>query len=115
MGSIGRRLGNLEETSRQNAVAEIRRAWREMSDEEMALVLGPYYFGREPTAEEAQAADGSRAKLPEDLIARAVGYREGMGDEELGRRMGELLEPVVNSRRWAVLRRLRSAGEGGRV
>lgn len=113
MAGVGRRLERLEEFSRRSAAAGIRRAWGEASDEEMALVLGPYYFGREPTAEESGVSDSIRARMPEDLIARAVGYRDGMSDEELDRRMGELLEPVLSVRRRAVLGLLRAA-EGSR-
>ncbi len=47
MASITRRLQTLEDHSREQAMAEIRRAWDRLSDEEMALVVAPFHFGRE--------------------------------------------------------------------
>jgi hypothetical protein len=111
LAGIGRRLERLEESSRRSAAADVRLAWEAMSDEEIALVLGPHYFRREPTAEEAEAADRFSTRMPDDLIDRAVGYREGMEDEEIERRMCDLVDPVLEIRGRAVLRCLR-ANEG---
>lgn len=110
MGSIGRRLERLEDRDRETAAAEVRRAWDRLSDEEMALVLGPYRHGREPTAEESAAEERFRRAVPEALIARAIGYSEEMADTGVSRRLQELIAPVIERRRSTVPRLLTEAG-----
>ena len=109
---MSRRVELLEDASRESAAAEIRRAWMGLADEEMALLLAPYFHGREPTPEELEAHERGREVWPERLIARAIGHRGGMPDEEVGRRMGELLEPVLRRRRAAVYPRVVGMEDG---
>ena len=112
MGSVARRLGWLEEASRERAAAEIRRGWMGLADEEMVALLAPYFHGRGPTPEELEAHEKGREMWSEELIARAVGYRDGMPGEEFDRRMGELLEPVLRRRRAAVYPRVVGMKDG---
>lgn len=113
MGNITRRLQTLEDHSREQAVAQIHRAWDRLSDEEVALILAPFHFGWEPTPEEAIAEEESRRTIPESLIARAIGYSEEMAKEEVSRRLKELTDPVLRTRRQGLLRQLQSFTEAG--
>jgi hypothetical protein len=61
MGSIENRLKRLEDSSREGAVEDLKRAWAALTDEELALVLCPYVEKR---------SDRSEA---EELIGRAIG------------------------------------------
>jgi hypothetical protein len=106
MGSITRRLRQLEERNREQATAEIRRAWDRCSDEELAVILAPFHFGREPMPEEAAAEAEFRAAVPEALIARAIGPPEDLPEEEVSRRLGEVVDPVLRPRRSRLLRQL---------
>ena len=109
---MSRRLELLEDASRESAAAEIRRAWMGLADEEMALLLAPYFHEREPTLEERALEERARGAWPEELIARAIGHREGMPDEEVGRRIRGLLEPVLRRRRAAVYPRVVGMKDG---
>lgn len=113
MGSITRRLQTLEDRSREQAVAEIRQAWESLSDEQMVLVLAPFHFGREPTPEEAAVEEQCREVMPESLIARAIGYSEALSEEEVSRRLKEVTEPILRTRRSGLLRQLQSLEEAG--
>jgi hypothetical protein len=107
MGNLGRRLDALEGHSRAQAAAEVRRAWETLTDEEWALILAPFYFGRAPTPQESAAEASFLREVPEALIARAVGYfGEEMAEEELDRRVDELLDPVLSHRRTGVRHQL---------
>ena len=112
MGSINRRLQTLEENSREQATAEVRRAWDRTPDKEVALILAPFHFGRDPTLEEAAAQEQAQEAMPEALIARAVGYSEDLPEEEVSRRLGEVIDTVLASRRVRLLRTLQER-EGG--
>jgi hypothetical protein len=112
VGSITRRLQTLEESSREQATAEVRRAWDRTPDKEVALILAPFHFGRDPTPEEAAAQEQAREVMPEALIARAIGYSEDLAEEEVSRRLGEMMDPVLQTRRGRLLRRLQER-EGG--
>jgi hypothetical protein len=94
-------------------MAEIRRAWDRLPDEEIALVVAPLHFGREPTPEEAKAQKGSREAMPESLIARAIGCSEEMAEEEVSRRLREVTDPVLRTRRQGLLRQLQTFTEAG--
>ena len=50
--------------------------------------------------------------VPEALIARAIGYSEDLSEEEVSRRLGEVIDPVLASRRARLLRTLQER-EGG--
>lgn len=116
MGSVSRRLQALENQSREQAVAEIRRAWDRLTDAELVLLLAPFHFGREPTLEESAAEAGFREAVPEDLIARAVAYSETLPHEEVSRRLREVTAPVrkrVQARRDRLLQQLQSLEKAG--
>jgi hypothetical protein len=113
MGSVTRRLQALEDCSREQAAAQIRQAWDRLSDEEMALILAPGHFGREPTPKEARAQKESREAMPQSLIAHAIGYQEEMPGEEVSRRLKEVTDPVLKTRRHGLLRQLQSFAEDG--
>jgi len=81
MGNMTRRLHALEERERKLATAEVRRAWDRLSDEEIVLIAGPFLGEREPTEEEIAATDRARAMMPEELLARALGYSEALSPE----------------------------------
>lgn len=105
MGSITNRLRALEEHDRELAADKVRRAWMRISDREMSLILAPFHFGRPPTPEELALQAWFQETVPETLIARAIGYTEGMSDDEVGRRLQELLEPVLARRQPTLSRR----------
>jgi hypothetical protein len=111
---VERRLEDLEEIDRERATAEVRRAWDRLSDEELALVLAPYYFDRDPTPEEGAAEALISATVSEDLIARSIGYRVGLSDEEISRRLREVTDPIMKRRRCRLMSRLQilETGEG---
>jgi hypothetical protein len=101
MGSLGRRLCRLEGLSREDAVAELRRAWANLTDEEIGLILAPCIGAeklpdgrvrrlRERTPEEREVEEKARATMPEELISRAIGRTERMADEEVDRRIRSL-------------------------
>jgi hypothetical protein len=112
VGRITRRLEDLEHRSREQAKVEIRQAWDRLSDEELALILAPFHFGREPTSEEAAARSSFEGGISEALIARAIAYREDLAEEEVSHRLGEVMHPVLERRRGRILDQLRSL-EGG--
>ncbi len=113
MGRIARRLQALEGRDRNHAAAAIRRAWERLSDEDVSLILAPFHFGRDPTLEEAAAAEGFREVVPEALIARAIGYSEKLADDEVSRRLREVLAPVPRLRRGRLLRQFGAPEEAG--
>ena len=93
MGSLGRRLGRLEGLSREDAVAELRRAWASLTDEEVAELLSPYADWTpvsHPNPQERELERRARAAMPEELISRAIGRTERMADEEVDRRIRSL-------------------------
>ncbi len=108
MGRIETRLRTLEDHARERAAAVVRRAYESLTTPEVALILAPFYFGREPAPEETTAAEEFQKAVPEALIARAIGYREDLAEEEVSRRLGELITPVLRPRRDRLLRELRS-------
>jgi hypothetical protein len=112
MGSITNRLRALEERGRGWATDEVRRAWMRLSDEEMALILAPFHFGRPPTPEELAARTRFQEAVPETLIARAIAFTGEMSADEVGHRLQELLDPVLARRRSAVSRRLKEGARG---
>lgn len=95
MPGLIRRLEHLEDRSREQATTEVLRAWERLTDAEVARILALFRFGREPTPEEQVAHETFREEVPEDLIARAIGLKEGMDEDEIGRRIGELIAPVL--------------------
>lgn len=108
MGRVTRRLKMLEEHSRGQATAEFRRTWDRLTDEEMAVLLAPPYFGREPTVEEAVAEEAFLEVVPEYLIAWAIGYSEDLSKDEVRRRLGSLFAPVIERRSSGILAWLRT-------
>jgi hypothetical protein len=109
---LERRLGNLEGIDRQSAAAEIRRAWDRLSDQEIALVLAPYHFEREPTLEEQAAEASFSATVLEALVARSIGYRDGLSDEEVSRRLREVTDPITKRRRARIMSYFQALEEG---
>lgn len=113
---ITRRVRMLENQSREQAVAEIRRAWDRLTDAELVLLLAPYHFGREPTPEEAETEEEFRGVVPNSLIAHAIGYSETLSEEEASRRLREVTAPIherVQARRGRLLQQLQSLEEAG--
>ena len=108
-----RRLQGLEEVDRERATAEIRQAWDSLSDEDCALILAPYHFKRDPTPEESAAESQARAAMPEALLARAIGYREALSEEEVSRRLRGVTTPVLERRRALLLAQLHRLSEEG--
>lgn len=94
-------------------MAEIRGAWDRLLDEEMALVVAPFHFGREPKPEETAMEEEFRQAVPQSLVAWAIGYSEEMAEEEVSRRLKEVTDPVLRTRRQGLLRQLQSFTEAG--
>ena len=117
MGNLGIRLARLEDRSRERAVEELRRAWRALTDKEVALLLAPYVDGiREPMPEERQIDEKLRALVPEELIALAIGLEGGMEQGEVGHRISDLVGRLGIFERGAGIRcHMRARGaRGGR-
>jgi hypothetical protein len=116
LGSLETRLARLEDLSREHAAAQITRAWAQLTDKEIALMLAPYADGaREPTPEEREVEERMRAATPEELIHKAIGFEEGMEQEEVNRRISKLVDRLGIFERGAGIRRhLRALSEEGR-
>ena len=109
MGGVERRLQALEKHDRERAAAGIRRAWDQLADRDIALIVAPSHFRREPTPEEASVTAAFREVVTEDLLARAIGYHERLSEEEVSRRLHrEVTGPVLQKRRLQILRHLQS-------
>ena len=111
MGSISRRLSVLEDLTRERAAVEISKAWEALSDEEMALVLAPHHFGREPTLKETAAAEALQEVVPESLIEYALGYSEDLTSGELSRRFRKIIDPILQLRRSRLLQQFKTLEE----
>jgi len=110
--SIDKRLEALEDLSREQAAAKIGRAWDQLADRDIALIVAPSHFRREPTEEEASVTAAFREVVTEDLLARAIGYNERLSEEEVSRRLRRVFaDPVLEGRRFQVLRHLQSLKE----
>jgi hypothetical protein len=95
VAGVGKRLACLEELSREVAVAELRQAWANLTDEEVALVMAPYAdCVREPTPKEREVEEKAWAAMPEQLIATAIGLIERMEPEEVRRRISDLVRTL---------------------
>jgi hypothetical protein len=94
LGGVSRRLERLEADCRDRAAAELRRAWANLTDEEVAELLFPYADwvpNSVPNTEERVLEKKVRAAMPAELIATAIGLKNGMEDEEVDRRIAELV------------------------
>lgn len=115
MGGVSKRLERLEESDRDRAVAELRRAWANLTDDEVAGLLAPYADwtpNGEPNPEERELEKRSRASMPEDLIARAIGLTERMEPGEVDRRIHVLVgELGIFERGEAIRRHMLASGE----
>jgi hypothetical protein len=116
VAGVGKRLARLEELSREVAVAELRQACANLTDEEVALVMAPYVDGaREPTPEEREVEEKARASMPEELIAQAIGLENGMESEEIDRRIGMLVQTIrIFERGDGIRRHIQTTREGRR-
>lgn len=119
MGGVSRRLDRLEEDSRDRAMAKLRRAWASLTDEEVAELLSPYADwvpNSEANPEERELEKRMRAAIPEELISRAIGRTEHMSQEEVDRRLSDLVRSFGISERGDGIRRhmLASGEEGAR-
>ena len=119
MGSASRRLERLEEASQDRARAEVRRAWASLTDEEVAELLSPYADWTpniEPSPEGRELEKRMRAAMPDELISRAIGQTEHMSEEEVDRRLSDLVRSFGISERGDGIRRhmLASGEEGAR-
>jgi hypothetical protein len=116
VGSLETRLARLEARSRERAAAQIARAWVQLTDEEVALLLAPYADGvRQPTLEERQIDERLRALVPEELIHKAIGFENGMEDEEVSHRISDLVGRLgIFERGSGIRRHLQATREGRR-
>lgn len=116
MGSVGKRLEKLEDLSRDRAVGELRRAWASLTDEEVAELLSPYADwtpNSEPNPEERELEKRARGAMPEELIARAIGLKDGMETEEVDRRIHSLVRSLgIFERGEGIRRYILTSGEG---
>src|SRR5829696_736799 len=104
MAGLNRRLELLEGRSQELAAEEVRRAWHRLTDVEIARVVAPFRFAREPFPKERAAQGALHEEVPEELIARAIALRAGMAEGEIARRVKALVDPVLERRRPGVLR-----------
>jgi hypothetical protein len=108
LGRIGTRLARLEDSSREHAVAELRRAWVSLTDEEIALILAPYLqpeMRPEGGLDEEGAVEKARVAFSDELIAAAIGLTERMSLEERDRRMKTLSQRLGVLERGVDIRR----------
>jgi hypothetical protein len=116
VGRIGRRLTQLEDSSRERAVGELKRAWAALTDEELALVFLPYVEERSGRSEaEKRVVEKARTYMPEELIAVAIGlsFAGEPPEEEVSRRMKELNHRLgIFEGRPRLRARLRASKEG---
>ena len=125
MGGVRKRLGRLEEHSRRRAVIKLRRAWADLTNKELTLLLGPYTGAsrlpdgricgiREPTPEESEADERFRALATEELIAAAIGLTEQMEPEEVDRRISALNRELgIFERGEGIRRQMQGPQRGG--
>jgi hypothetical protein len=115
MAGVGKRLSWLEELSHERATARLREAWASLSDREVALMMAPYVDGiREPTPQEREVEEKARAAIPEGLIAMAIGLKNGMEEEEVNRRISNLVQTLgIFERGKGVRRHMQPTREGG--
>jgi hypothetical protein len=114
LGSLESRLTRLEDRSRERAAVQIARAWAGLTDKEIALMLAPYVDGiREPTPEQREVEERMRAATPEELIHKAIGFEEDMGQEEVNRRISKLVDRLGIFERSAGIRRHLHSSKGG--
>lgn len=114
MGSLETRLARLEDRSRERAATQIACAWAQLTDEEVALLLAPYADGtREPTPEEREVGERLRVLAPEELIHTAIGFEDDMEDDEVNRRISDLVGRLEIFERGAGIRRHLQSSKGG--
>jgi hypothetical protein len=111
-------LEKLEGRSREEATARLREAWAALTDQEIAELLFPYTDwvpNSEPNPEERELEKRARDAMPEELIAAAIGLKEGMESEEIDRRVGVLNRKLgVFERGDNIRRHMLALGEGRR-
>ena len=95
MSGLIRRLEHLEDRSREHATAEGLTAWEGLTDAEVVRIVAHFCFDREPTSEEQAAHETFQEEVSEDLIARAIGLRAETNEDEIDRRIGDLVVPVL--------------------
>lgn len=114
--SVSRRLALHEEVSRDRARDELRRAWDSLTDREVAELLSPYADwapNSEPNPEERELEKRTRAAMPEELIARAIGLTERMDPEERDQRISNLVQTFgISERGDRIQRHMLALGEG---
>ena len=104
MARVAKRLGVLEERRRAEAVCEVAAIYKRLTDEEVALIVTGAEAkrdGRQPTDEEAVAGRKADEMGAEELAASAIGFKEGMSEEEVARRVSATareLAPLLASR-----------------
>ena len=93
MGSVERRLRQLEAHRRGEAVAEVESLFEQLTDEEIALTITGAEaagHGLELTAEEIAVRRKADETGVEEIIASAIGLEEGMSEEEVSERISAL-------------------------
>lgn len=90
------RLRKLEEANREQAIERVRAFWHALSVEECALLCAwakADEAGEEPPPGAAEVAEREREATNEVLKA-AIGWREGMLDEDIDARVERLMAGV---------------------
>jgi hypothetical protein len=117
LGGASRRLERLEADYRDRAAAELRRAWANLTDEEVAELLFPYADwvpNSVPNTEERVLEKKVRAAMPAELIATAIGLKNGMEDEQVDRRIAELVRCLgIFERGQGIRRHMLASGPRG--
>jgi hypothetical protein len=97
--SLRNRLERLEGAKRERDVGLLRAFWRSLDVEECAL-LAAYgqaeRTGTEPPPGARDLVEARRRRSPEteEALRRAIGWQEGMADEEIDARMSRLMDEV---------------------
>ncbi len=97
MGNVERRLRQLEERRKAEAVAEVAAVYEQFTDEEIAFMITGMEAvreGFEPTAEEVAIGRRLDEMGDEEIIAAAIGLEEGMSEEEVSRRISALAKEL---------------------
>ncbi len=116
MVSVNNRLTRLEQDAKDLAAVELRRKWASLTDKEVAELLAPYADWspiNDTKPQEREIEKKLRALMPEELIATALGLKDGMADEEVNRRLRSLLRGLGFFERGDSIRRYMLAPSAG--
>jgi hypothetical protein len=97
VGSIEKRLEALERAERERVVERVRDFWHSLAVEECALLAAygnAQRTGADPPPGAEDLAEHHHTTEIDEALGRAIGWHEGMADEEAHARVGHLMREV---------------------